>query len=314
MTNSILLLVEKDDPIRHKVVFRYLYQINTKGELKMNLTDTKNVLISINNVNGYTDVNGTVYLNLEAVARGLGFVDNTKNTEYVKWDRVNKYLNEIGFSTQVSKGDFIPENIFYRLCMKAKNATAEKFQAWVADEVIPAIRKTGSYALNNNANSPSYVAVLSELKDLRKQFKILSEQNKIIVSYMANLQLSNDSCSCQHDRITPQVQSNSDRFPLDEILDELRDSHVEHLGVGQLADIWREHGVDVDEISLFQWLRNESYLIRGGIKYNQPRKKYLQNGWFETKRYYRCGKAYNKPLLTVSGQIAITKAYYTDRA
>lgn len=46
-----------------------------------------------------------------------------------------------------SKDDYIPENIFYRLAMKAKNETAEKFQALVADEIIPSIRKTGSYSI-----------------------------------------------------------------------------------------------------------------------------------------------------------------------
>ena len=40
---------------------------------------------------------------------------------------------------------YIPENIFYRLAMKAKNETAERFQAWIADEVIPSIRKSGMY-------------------------------------------------------------------------------------------------------------------------------------------------------------------------
>lgn len=32
--------------------------------------------------------NGTAYLKLETVARGLGFVDNSKGTEYVRWNTV----------------------------------------------------------------------------------------------------------------------------------------------------------------------------------------------------------------------------------
>ena len=46
--------------------------------------------------------------------------------------------------------EFIPENIFYRLAMKAKNEVAEKFQAKVADEILPAIRKTGAYFKNGD--------------------------------------------------------------------------------------------------------------------------------------------------------------------
>lgn len=39
----------------------------------------------------------------------------------------------------------IPEGDLYRLIMKSKLPSAEKFEAWVMDEVLPAIRKTGSY-------------------------------------------------------------------------------------------------------------------------------------------------------------------------
>ena len=53
-------------------------------------------------------------------------------------------------------GDFIPENIFYRLAMKAKNETAERFQALIADEVIPTIRKTGGYVNDEAAFVESY--------------------------------------------------------------------------------------------------------------------------------------------------------------
>lgn len=43
------------------------------------------------------------------------------------------------------KDDYIPESLFYRLGMKANNAVADKFQNWLAMEVIPTIRKTGHY-------------------------------------------------------------------------------------------------------------------------------------------------------------------------
>ena len=101
-------------------------------------------IINIDGVECY-EKDGTAYLKLETVARGLGFTDNSKDVEYVRWNTVKQYLKDIGFSQEVAKDDFIPENIFYRLAMKAKNETAEKFQAKVADEIIPSIRKTGGY-------------------------------------------------------------------------------------------------------------------------------------------------------------------------
>lgn len=104
-----------------------------------------NEIITINNISGYLDAQGKAWLNAEDVARGWGFVDNTKGKEYVKWDRINNYLKEFGFSTQVSKEDFLPENIVYRLGFKASNDKAVAFQEKLADEILPSIRKTGSY-------------------------------------------------------------------------------------------------------------------------------------------------------------------------
>lgn len=105
---------------------------------------------------GCYEKDGTAYLNLEAVARGLGFTttQTVKGTEYtnIRWNRVDEYLKELGFATCGKRPDFIPENIFYRLAMKAKNEAAERFQALVADEIIPSIRKTGGYGITKRAS------------------------------------------------------------------------------------------------------------------------------------------------------------------
>lgn len=63
---------------------------------------------------------GTAYLNLEAVARGLGFTRiAASGNEVVRWERVDGYLLELGVEQKCTTGDYIPENIFYRLAMKA---------------------------------------------------------------------------------------------------------------------------------------------------------------------------------------------------
>jgi len=96
---------------------------------------------------------GIIYLKLENVARGLGFTTTAASgNEVVRWNTVYNYLSDLkvvagscNANYKDNCPDFIPENIFYRLAMKAKNETAEKFQALVADEIIPSIRKTGGY-------------------------------------------------------------------------------------------------------------------------------------------------------------------------
>lgn len=104
-------------------------------------------IMNISGVECYEE-DGTAYLKLETVARGLGFTEIAKSgNECVRWRTVRKYLAEFGIATCCDDRlpDFIPENIFYRLAMKAKNETAERFQAFIADEVIPSIRRHGAY-------------------------------------------------------------------------------------------------------------------------------------------------------------------------
>ena len=104
-------------------------------------------LMNISGIDCY-EKDGVAYLKLETCARGLGFTEKAASgNETIRWRTVRQYLESLGIATSCDGKcpDFIPENIFYRLAMKAKNEVAEAFQAKIADEVIPSIRKTGSY-------------------------------------------------------------------------------------------------------------------------------------------------------------------------
>lgn len=66
-------------------------------------------------------------------------------------------------SSGVQQMSYINEGDLYRLIMKSKLPSAEKFESWVMDEVLPSIRKTGSY------NKPMTTArKLYEFLELRK--------------------------------------------------------------------------------------------------------------------------------------------------
>lgn len=114
------------------------------------------------------------------MARGLGFTttQNISGKEYtnVRWNRVDEYLNDIGFATSGKRPEFIPENVFYRLAMKAKNEVAEKFQAKVADEIIPSIRKHGGYIAGQETMSDDELMAKALVV---AQSKIAEKQNRI---------------------------------------------------------------------------------------------------------------------------------------
>lgn len=86
---------------------------------------------------------GEPLFDVETVAKSLGFTQVKNGKEFVRWERVNDYLKK--YSPQVGKGDFISEPMVYKLAFKANNVLAEKFQDWLAVEVLPTIRKHGAY-------------------------------------------------------------------------------------------------------------------------------------------------------------------------
>ena len=144
-----------------------------------------NEIMTIQGIPCY-EKDGIAYLSLETVARGLGFTQEKNGVEYVRWETVNNYLRELKFSQQVGKDAYIPENIFYRLAMKAKNETAEKFQTLIADEVVPAIRKHGGYLTPAKVeevllNPDTIIQLATQLKASREKTMKLEAINSELV-------------------------------------------------------------------------------------------------------------------------------------
>lgn len=205
-------------------------------------------IINIDGVECY-EKDGTAYLKLETVARGLGFTETKSGKEYVMWRRVDGYLTELGFGTSAERPEYIPENIFYRLAMKAKNETAEKFQAKVADEIIPSIRKTGGY----QSHTPQGKELLA-LAVLEAQKTI--EEQAAEIGRMKPKEIFADAVSTSHTAIL----------------------------IGDLAKILKQNGIETGQKRLFAWLRENGYLIkRKGTDWNMPTQKSMEMGLFEVK-------------------------------
>jgi prophage antirepressor-like protein len=101
---------------------------------------------------------GSISISAEDAAIGFGWYQKKNGKVYPRWETLNGYCKDIGFSQLVGKDDYIPESLFYRLGMKASNATAEKFQNWLSLDVIPSIRKNGSYEMPKKKQSNERLA------------------------------------------------------------------------------------------------------------------------------------------------------------
>ena len=213
-------------------------------------------IINIDGVECY-EKDGTAYLKLETVARGLGFITvATSGNEVVRWNTVHKYLTDLGVATSCNGTnyremcpEFIPENIFYRLAMKAKNEAAEKFQAKVADEIIPSIRRTGGYQVH----TPQGKELLA--------LAVLEAQRTI------------EAQAAEIDRMKPK----------EVFADAVSTSHTAIL-IGDLAKILKQNGIETGQKRLFAWLRENGFLIkRKGTDWNMPTQKSMEMGLFEVK-------------------------------
>lgn len=189
-------------------------------------------------------------------------------TEYVRWETVNHYLHEFGFSQQVGKDhefgfspqvgkdDFLPENMVYRLGFKANNETAQRFQAKLADEVLPALRKHGAYmtpeTIERTLTNPDFIIRLAtELKQEQEKRKALEAQAAI------------------------------DR-PKTIFADAVTESKTSIL-IGDLAKLIKQNGVDIGQKRLFAWLRENGWLMKSGSSKNMPTQKAMEQKLFEIK-------------------------------
>lgn len=202
-----------------------------------------NEIMTISNVRCF-EKDGTAWLRLEDVARGLGFTQTAKSgNEVVRWERVNKYLGEFGFIPTSGDG-FVPENIFYRLAMKAKNEAAEKFQALVADEIIPSIRKHGMYATENLLNNPDLaIEVFKKLKQERAEKNALAAkcegQQQALADAQPKLEYYDKILASTGTMTTTQIAADYDlsAYELNKILHE---AHFQHNVGGQWV-LYREY-------------------------------------------------------------------------
>lgn len=93
---------------------------------------------------------GSISVNAEDTATGYGWYREKNGKEYIMWDRFNGYCKELGFPHKCGKDDYIPESLFYMLGFKAENERAVKYQQWLAMDVLPTLRKTGTYSIGKN--------------------------------------------------------------------------------------------------------------------------------------------------------------------
>lgn len=89
------------------------------------------------------DIDGKTYFVANDVAKALGYSNPSKATN----DHCKNAIKEWGNDSLGRPAEFkvIPEGDIYRLIIKSQLPSADKFERWIFDDVIPSIRRTGGY-------------------------------------------------------------------------------------------------------------------------------------------------------------------------
>ena len=118
------------------------------------------------------EVNGKPYVVAKDVAKALGYKDTTNAIkQHCKWV-VKYHLPHPQSNSKTIEVNMIPEGDVYRLIIKSKLPSAQKFEEWVMDEVLPEIRRTGGYI--DEGATPQQLEQLQQKINMLTNYKIKS--------------------------------------------------------------------------------------------------------------------------------------------
>lgn len=115
------------------------------------------------------EIDGKPYFAASDVATALGY-SNPRDAISRHCKGVVKH--DIPTTSGIQALSFIPEGDIYRLIVKSQLPSAEKFEVWVFDEVLPQIRQTGGYNLPQ-----TYSEALRALADKAEEAERLALEN-----------------------------------------------------------------------------------------------------------------------------------------
>ena len=201
--------------------------------------------------------NGEPWFVGKEVAEILGYADT--NQAIRKHVRNNhKLTRQFDGSGQNREMIIIDEAGLYSLVLRSKLPQAEKFQEWVTANVLPVIRKHGGYLTEEKIEE-----VLSDPDTIIKLATSLKEERAKRAEAEQQLEAAKPKM------IFADAVSASESTVL----------------VGELAKLLKQNGKEIGQKRLFEWLRENGYLIKQKCAdYNMPTQRAMEMGLFRIKK------------------------------
>lgn len=197
------------------------------------------------------DVAGEPWLVGKDVAEALGYERPTKAVQ----DHVDaEDKDEIPIRDSIGRMQNTPiinESGLYSLVLGSKLPGAKKFKRWVTSEVLPSIRKNGAYIKDQEKLSDTELIARALLVAQK-----INEEKQKVIERMAPKEIFADSVAASENSIL----------------------------IGELAKLLKQNGVDIGQKRMFEWLRENGYLIRrAGSDRNMPTQRSMEMGLFRIK-------------------------------
>lgn len=187
------------------------------------------------------------------VAAALGYKDTVNALKAHVKDK-NKRAWRITTSGGTQTVAVINEAGVYRLTLRSKLPSAEKFTDWITDDVIPTLRTTGVYYMQAPKTYPEALRALAAAEEEKAQLK----EEKLVLE--------------------AKIESDKDKVEWAETC-ELSDDVI---SFGDYAKILhKSDGIQIGRNRLFKLARDEQILDER----NMPYQTYLDRGWFEVEEY-----------------------------
>lgn len=192
-------------------------------------------------------INNTIHFVGKDIAVALGY-SNPQKAVRDHIDDEDRTVNN-SFTINGTPAVLINESGLYSLVLSSKLESAKRFKRWITADVLPALRRTGSYSLNIPQTLPEALRAYADEVEQHNKTKALVEAQRPKV-------------------IFADAVSTSDTDIL----------------VGDLAKLLNQNGYAVGQNRLFEQLRNEGFLIsRKGNSYNMPTQRAMELGLFRIK-------------------------------
>lgn len=195
-------------------------------------------------------INGEPYFVGRDVASALGYA-NTKDALINHIDDEDKSIirrsERTTFDVPNRGLTIINESGLYSLILSSKLPSAKAFKRWVTSEVLPEVRKTGTY--------------LSE----KEKYYMAADEKELMAKALMTAQ-----------GIIMQLQ------PKALYADVMQQGRIL---IGDFAEILKRNGIETGSLKLYAWLRQNGYLKAAGAEYNTPTDWALSMELFETEEF-----------------------------